>query len=81
MSQATQNLSFTQASLGAREQGLSAMQTQLASEKTQLTTNLSNNADADLATVISTLTGEQVAFQASLQTEAQIFKMTLLNYI
>ena len=57
------------------------MQTQLASEKTQLTTNLSNNADADLATVISTLTGEQVAFQASLQTEAQIFKMTLLNYI
>ena len=57
------------------------MQTQLASEKTQLTSNLSNNQDADMATVISTLTGEQVAFQASLETEAQIFKMSLLNYL
>ena len=57
------------------------MQTQLASENTQLQSNMSNNADADLATVISTLTGQQVAFQASLETEAQMFKMTLLNYL
>ena len=81
LSQASQQLSFTQASLGAQEQALSTVKNQLASENTQLQTNMSNNADADLASVISTLTGQQVAFQASLETEAQMFKMTLLNYL
>jgi flagellar hook-associated protein 3 len=81
LSQATQNLSFTQAALGAREQGLTAIQTQLTSQNTQLQSSKSNVSDADLATVISELTSRQVAFQASLQVMGQMFKMTLLDYL
>ena len=81
LSQSMQSLSFCQASLGAQEQGLAATKTQLTTENTQLQTDMSNVADADMATVISTLTSQQVAFQASLEATGQIFKMTLLNYI
>ena len=81
LQQASQNLSLTQAGLGAEEQTLSSLQTQLTSQNTQLQTLLSNNQDVDLATVISNLTARQVAYQASLQTMAQMFKMSLLNYL
>ena len=81
LQQASQNLSVTQASLGAEEQTLSSVQTQLTLQNTQLQTLLSNNQDVDLATVISDLTAQQVAYQASLQTMAQMFKMSLLNYL
>ena len=81
LQQASQNLSLTQAGLGAEEQTLSSLQTQLTSQNTQLQTLLSNNQDVNLATVISNLTARQVAYQASLQTMAQMFKMSLLNYL
>ena len=81
MQQASQNLSVTQASLGAEEQTLSSVQTQLTSQNTQLQSLLSSNQDVDMATVISNLTAQQVAYQASLQVMAQMFKMTLLNYL
>ena len=81
LQQASQNLSFSQASLAAGEQGLSAAQTQLTANNTQLQQLLSNDDDADMATVISNLTEAQTAFEASLQAMAQMFKMTLLNYI
>ena len=81
LQQASQNLSATQASLGAEEQTLSSVQTQLTSQNTQLQSLLSNNQDVDLATVISNLTAQQVAYQASLQTMATMFKMSLLNYL
>ncbi len=81
LQQASQNVSYSQAVLGAREQALSSAQTQLSSQNTQLQTLLSNDSDADLATVISELTARQTAYQASLETMAQMFKMTLLNYL
>ena len=77
-----QDLSYSaRHSLAAGEQGLSAAQTQLTSNNTQLQQLLSNDDDADMATVISNLTEAQTAFEASLQAMAQMFKMTLLNYI
>jgi flagellin-like hook-associated protein FlgL len=81
LQQASQNLSDCQAVLGAREQALSSAQTQLGSQNTQLQSLLSNDSDADLATVISELTARQTAYEASLETMAQMFKMTLLNYL
>ena len=68
LQQASQNLSDCQAVLGAREQSLSSAQTQLGSQNTQLQSLLSNDSDADLATVISQLTALQTAYQASLET-------------
>ena len=81
LQQASQNLSDCQAVLGAHEQSLSSTQTQLSSQNTQLQSLLSNDSDADLATVISQLTALQTAYQASLETIGQMFKMTLLNYL
>ncbi len=81
LQQASQNLSDCQAVLGEREQSLSSAQTQLGSQNTQLQSLLSNDSDADLATVISQLTALQTAYQASLETIGQMFKMTLLNYL
>jgi flagellin-like hook-associated protein FlgL len=81
LTQASQNLNFSQATLAAGEQGLSAAQTQLTSNNTQLQQLLSNDDDADMATVISDLTAAQTAFEASLEAMAQTFKMTLLNYL
>jgi len=57
------------------------MQTRLDSEEIDLQTAISNDYDADLVQVISDLTGRQIAFQASLQSSAAIFQMTLLDYL
>ena len=76
-----QQLNFARAELGAREQGLSVMQDRQSSENIELQQSLSDNYDADLAQVISDLSGQQAAFQASLKTTATIAQMTLLNYL
>jgi len=74
-------LNFARAELGARQQGLDTMQTRLDSEDIDLQTAISDDYDADLVEVISDLTGRQIAFQASLQSSAAIFQMTLLDYL
>jgi flagellar hook-associated protein 3 FlgL len=76
-----QNLSFARAELGANEQAVSSLQSQVQTEKTQLQGALSNNVDVDMAQTISDLVAQQTAFQASLQVTGLISKLTLLNYL
>jgi flagellin-like hook-associated protein FlgL len=74
-------LNFSRAELGARQQGLDTLKDRLDSEDVELQASLSQEYDADLAETISNLTGRQTAFEASLRSIAQIFQMSLLNYL
>lgn len=76
-----QNLSFTRAELGANEQAVSSLQSQVQTETTQLQGSLSTNLDVDMAQVISDLVAQQTAFQASLQVTGLVSKLTLLNFL
>ena len=75
------SLNFARAELGARQQSLDVMQMRLESEEINLRAALSEDFDADLAEVISEFTGRQIAYEASLQSTASIFQMTLLDYL
>lgn len=77
----TTNLNFTRSELGARQQGLDVLSQRLDSEDTNLNQVLSQEFDVDFVAVVSELTGRQTALQASLQSTAQITRMTLLNYL
>jgi flagellar hook-associated protein 3 FlgL len=76
-----QNLNFVQAQLGANEQAVSSLQSQVQTETTQLQGALSNSMDVNMAQTISDLVAQQTAFQASLQVTGLISKLTLLNYL
>ncbi|HWB07711.1 MAG TPA: flagellar hook-associated protein FlgL [Pirellulales bacterium] len=76
-----QNLSFARAALGANEQSVSSLQSQVQNEQIQLQGALSNNVDVNMAQAISDLVAQQTAFQASLQVTGLISKLTLLNYL
>ncbi|MGH7137377.1 MAG: flagellin, partial [Pirellulales bacterium] len=78
---AQQNLSFARAQLGANEQAVTSLQSQVQTETTQLQGALSNNMDVNMAQTISDLVAQQTAFQASLQVTALISKLSLLNYL
>lgn len=72
---------FARAQLGARQQGLDTLALRLDDEELQLTTALSKEIDADLAAVISEFTARQISYEAALRTTAQIFQLTLLNFL
>ncbi|MGD9126403.1 MAG: hypothetical protein PVH19_03405 [Planctomycetia bacterium] len=72
---------FSQADLGAREQGLDVMNSRLQDETLELETLLSEEADADYAEVASNLLAQQAAYQASLKAMSTNFRMSLLDYI
>jgi flagellin-like hook-associated protein FlgL len=77
----TQNMNFSRAELGTRQQGLDVMTQRLSNENIELNKVLSNDYDADLTTVVSQLAGQQAAIQASLRATASILQVTLLNYL
>jgi flagellar hook-associated protein 3 FlgL len=77
----TQNMNFSRAELGTRQQSLDVMTQRLSSENIELNKVLSNDYDADLTTVVSQLAGQQAAIQASLRATASILQVTLLNYL
>jgi flagellin-like hook-associated protein FlgL len=78
---ATTQVNFSQAEVGARQQGLDTLQNRLSSESTDLQSALSNEIDVDLPTAITNLTAQQAAFQASLQVAGQLFKLSLLDFL
>ncbi|MGA2034547.1 MAG: flagellar hook-associated protein FlgL [Thermoguttaceae bacterium] len=75
------SLGLVQSELGAREQGLSTINDQLASEKTNLQSLMSTDYDSDMTQVISQLTAQQVAYQATLQIASRTLGMSLINYL
>ncbi len=81
LDKSTQQLNFSRAELGARQQGLDAMKGRLGTENVELQKVLSNEYDADITQVVSDLASQQVTFQASLRATASILQMTLLNYL
>ncbi|MEI8371690.1 MAG: flagellar hook-associated protein FlgL [Planctomycetota bacterium] len=76
-----QNLGNTRAELGAREQSLTLISSQIDSEELSLKTAMSANYDTNMADTISQYTSAQIAYQATLQTTGSLLKMTLLTYI
>jgi len=72
---------FARSELGARNQTIDTVKTQLEDEVIELQSNLSDNIDTDLTEAISTFTARQAAMQATLQFSATLLRMTLLDFI
>jgi flagellar hook-associated protein 3 FlgL len=72
---------LARAELGARMQGLEALDDALETENIQLREAMSQDYDADFAQVTSELMARQIALQAALMTTAESFRLTLLNYL
>lgn len=78
---AAERASFARAAIGARQQGLETLGARLEDEQVELTSALSNEIDTDFAAAISEFTGRQISYEASLRTTAQLFQLTLLNFL
>ena len=78
---AMENLNFAHAELGARESALDVMQIRLEDEEVELRDVMSKEYDVDLAQVASSLTAQQISYEASLQVMASILQMSLLDYL
>lgn len=81
LDEAALQVNFARADLGARQQSLDTLELRLADETIELRSALSIEIDADLTEAITEFTARQVAFQASLQTTAQIQSLTLLDFL
>jgi len=74
-------MNFVRAELGARQQALDILQARLDAEHIQLREILANEHEADLAEVVSNLATKQVALEAAIKAAAEIFSLTLLDYL
>ncbi len=70
-----------QGDVGARENRLQTAGNVLTSTKDYLTKNLSSKQDADYLQVLSDLSKEQTAYQATLAATVQFSKLSLLDYM
>tara|TARA_R110002049_G_scaffold305056_1_gene501012 strand:- start:60493 stop:62448 length:1956 start_codon:yes stop_codon:yes gene_type:complete len=73
--------SRTRGRIGIWSQTLQGLETTLQSNATELKSQLSDEVDADLATVISELNARQAALEASMRFIGQASQITLLNYL
>ncbi len=78
---ATNSFNAVQAELGARQQNVDALQTQLTNDTTSLTDQKSQAIDTDIAASITDLLSRQSALQAALKLTAQISQLSILNYL
>jgi flagellar hook-associated protein 3 FlgL len=76
-----ERVNFARSELGARNQTIDTIKSQLEDETVQLKSNLSDVIDTDLPAAIAELAGRQAALQASLQLTAVIFQSSLVDYI
>lgn len=76
-----QTLSNARQQLGVNEQSLTTISTQLSNEQVNLQSAMSNSYDTDMASAVSQYTAAQIAYQASLQTTANLLQLSLMNYI
>ena len=81
LDQASVDMNYTRADLGAKQQGLDVLKDRLDAEEIDLREVLSTEHDVDIVEVISNLTARQLALDAGLRATAQMVKMTLLNYL
>jgi len=81
LDQATVDMNYTRADMGAKQQGLDVLRDRLDSEEIDLREVLSMEHDVDIVEVISNLTARQMALEAGLRATAAMSEMTLLNYL
>lgn len=71
----------TRGAVGTWSRNLSQLREAAASDETRLRDQLSQEVDADFATVLSDMTRRQTALEASLRLIGQTAQMTVLNYL
>ena len=76
-----ERVNFARSELGARNQTIDTIKSQLDDETVQLKSNLSDVIDTNLPETIAQLTARQAALQASLQLTGIIFQTSLVDYI
>ena len=74
-------VNFARSDLGATNRTMDTIQAQLEDETVLLKSNLADEIETDLPSAISSLASRQAALQASLQMSAQIFSVSLLDYL
>jgi flagellar hook-associated protein 3 FlgL len=75
------SLQQVQAGVGALTDRLSVASSQVQSTQAADTTELANTQDANMATLASNYSTENAAYQAALQSSAQIIQESLLNFL
>jgi flagellar hook-associated protein 3 FlgL len=81
MSEITNQLSEAMGTIGNRSSHLNQIKGLLTSFKTSIQAKMSSLEDADMAEVISNLSREEVALQATLQAGSRIQRFSLMNYL
>jgi flagellar hook-associated protein 3 FlgL len=74
-------VNFARSELGARNQAIDTIKSQLDDETVQLKSNLSDAIDTNLPDAIASLTARQAALQASLKLTGIIFQTSLVDYL
>jgi flagellar hook-associated protein 3 FlgL len=74
-------INMARGEVGSRNRTIETIQSQLDDEEVLLKSNLSDQIDTDLAEAVANLASRQAALQASLQLAAQIFQVSLLDYL
>lgn len=72
---------FARSEVGTRNQTIDTIQAQLEDEEIELRDSLADAIETTLPEAISNLASRQAALQASLQLAAQVFQISLLNYL
>ena len=75
------DLNFTLAEIGARQQGLDVVQFRLETEEVELRASLSDEIDVDITEAITNLTARQIAIEASLRVAALTSQLTILDFL
>jgi flagellar hook-associated protein 3 FlgL len=75
------SINGSRAALGTRVQRLDATESQLFSREEFLTSDISNEEDADLAETMMRYTLEQTGYQAALKSISQVMSTSLLNFL
>jgi flagellin-like hook-associated protein FlgL len=81
LNDAFEDVNFARAEVGARGQALDVLATRQQDEELELKKNLSGELDVDFVEAVSSFQARQASYQASLQLSAQLFQLSLLNYL
>jgi flagellar hook-associated protein 3 FlgL len=81
LSNSMQNLGSARDQLGIQEQSLTSLNTQISNEQTNLQSTMSTDYDTNMTSAVSDYSSAEIAYQATLETSANMLKMTLLNYL
>jgi len=81
LDESSNQLSYSRAELGAEMEGLEILEVRLQDEEINLQMTLSTEYDVDMTEAISEYYAKQASYQASLQTSAAIYQLSLLDYI